>query len=127
MNVDSDRSDTVLVMGYFNFSDAATWHENDNGFDFVPVIGESQCEKSIIVHEATTKLSDCGLFQLSDFKNISGNVLDLIYTKNPELTVVNKADFLMLPAHKSDKFYVSLMCLVECAPKINPNNDSNTV
>lgn len=28
---DAGKSDTILVLGDFNFGNAAAWHENDNG------------------------------------------------------------------------------------------------
>lgn len=107
--------DTVVVLGDFNLC-TTKWLENDSGFDYLPVIGESQSIKAIIAEETTSRLLDCGLFQLCNFTNSSGNVLDLIYTNHPELAVANKADFLMLPPFKSDKCHTPIMCSIDCAP-----------
>ncbi|KAG4066151.1 hypothetical protein HA402_010353 [Bradysia odoriphaga] len=63
-----------------------------------------------------------GLFQMSSYKNNSGNVLDLIYTNSPELTVVSKADYRMLPLHKSDVCHVPLTCAIEFDPIVSTNS-----
>lgn len=74
-------------------------------------------------------MSDRGLFQMSTFTNVSGNVLDLVYTDNPELCVVTRANFPMLPPSKSDIYHVPLSCTVECCPIVVPasSEESNVV
>lgn len=119
--------DIVIIIGDFNLGDSADWHENDDGFDYLPVIGESQSAKAVIAREVTSELLNLGLSQMSNFINSSGNVLELVYTNNPELAVVNKADFLMLPEWKSDKHHVPLMCTVECSPTTNTAGDPNSI
>lgn len=98
-------SDSLILLGDFNFGDAVTWIDSDSGFHFIATTGVSESAKSIIARESTKNLLDYGLFQLSNFQNASGNVLDLIYTNDPELSTVSPADFLLLPTHKSDKFH----------------------
>lgn len=106
------NSDTLLILGDFNLN-GVEWYENDDGFDYVPVIGDSMSVRSIIARELTSEMADLGLFQMSTFANTSGNVLDLVYTDSSELCVVSKADFAMLSASKSDVDHVPLSCLVE--------------
>ncbi|XP_037034212.1 uncharacterized protein LOC119072993 [Bradysia coprophila] len=86
------------------------------------------CARSIIAREVTSALSDNGLFQMSSFVNVSGNILDTVYTDNPELCVVNRADFLMLSSSKSDKYHVPIACTVECCPTVaNISSDESNV
>jgi hypothetical protein len=91
-----NKTDIFQIFGDFNFK-GVDWLDNDDGFDYIPVIGDSMSARSSIAREITTKLTEFGLFQMSSFPNVSGNVLDLVYTTFPELSVVSKADFLMLP------------------------------
>lgn len=58
--------DTVLIFGDLNFGKEAKWIENEDGFDFTPVIGESQSVKATIAREATTRILEAGLFQISN-------------------------------------------------------------
>lgn len=119
--------DTIVIMGDFNLGNSTEWLENDSGFDFIPLIGESQSAKSVIAREVTTRLLDCGLFQISNLENTSGNVLDLFYTNVPELADVKRADILMLPSFKSDPHHVPTMCLIDCAPTIINNTETQSI
>lgn len=91
---DISINDDIIILGDFNLGSAATWEANDNGFDFIP--------KTNIAIETTTVLMDEGFFQMTEIGNKFGNTLDLVYTDSPELVVVNRADFLLLPLEKSD-------------------------
>lgn len=122
-----NKNDTVIIVGDFNFGNSITWRENDSGYDYLPLIGESQSSKSIIAREITSGLIDCGLSQISNFVNKCGNLLETVFTNVPELAVVNKADFLLLPSAKSDDYHVPIMCTVECTPEILPSDDPSTV
>lgn len=123
---DASVNDMILILGDFNLGSAAVWEANDDGFDFIPSIGESKCIKANIAREITSSMMNFGLSQMSDFKNKFTNVLDLVYSNSPDLTVVSKADFLMIPSEKSDVAHVPLMCTVECSPKILPAGSSNS-
>lgn len=123
---DADTGDTLLILGDFNLGSAASWKFNDDCCDFIPTIGDSTCKKANIAREVTSSMMDLSLSQMSDFENKFTNVLDLVYSNTPELTVVNKADFLMLPKEKSDDAHVPLVCTVECSPKVLPVGDTNT-
>lgn len=123
---DASVNDMILILGDFNLGSAASWKSNDDGFDFIPSIGESTCRKANIAREITSSMTNLCLSQMSDFKNKFTNVLDLIYSNTPELTVVSKADFLIIPSEKSDDAHVPLMCTVECSPKVLPVGDSNS-
>lgn len=120
-------TDSIFVMGDFNLGGSTIWHENDSGFDFIPMIGDSQSAKSIIAREVTARLLDCGLFQISNQKNVSGNVLDLVYTNVPELTDLDRAELLLLPSFKSDPHHVPIRCLIDCSPTIANNMDAQSV
>ncbi|XP_037029672.1 uncharacterized protein LOC119069658 [Bradysia coprophila] len=121
-------SDTFQVLGDFNLYNVE-WHENDDGFDYIPVVGESMCARSIIAREVSSTMSDQGLFQMSSFANVSGNILDLIYTDAPELCVINQAEFRMLPASMSDVDHIPLSCMIECCPIVDPtaSDESDSV
>lgn len=118
--------DTIVICGDFNFGNRITWIENDIGFDYIPVLGDSNERKSEIARNFATTLMENGFFQMSSYQNSSGNVLDLIYTNSPELAVVSKADFLMLPPFKSDNCHVPLMCTIDFAPEISPNTEATS-
>lgn len=79
----------LLILGNFNLGSAASWESNDDGFDFIPTIGESRCKKANIAREVTSSMMNLSLFQMSDFKNKFTDVLDLIYCNTPELMAVN--------------------------------------
>lgn len=108
----------LQILGDFNFGSAVSWKSNDDGFDFIPSIGESTCIKANIARDVTSSMTNLCFSQMSDFA--------LIYSNTPELTVVSKADFLIIPSGKSDDAHVPLMCTVECSPKILPVGDSNS-
>lgn len=119
--------DTIIICGDFNFSNRISWIENDIGFDFIPILGESTERKTEIARHFTTTMMNNGLFQMSPYRNSSGNVLDLLYTNSPELAVVSKADFNMLPTNKSDICHVPLMCTIEFVPKVSAGaNDEDS-
>lgn len=63
---------------------------------------------------------------MSEFKTEHQNVLDLIYTNEPELVIVDEAAIRLLPNQKSDKCHVPLMCMIECQPDILSSGDRNT-
>lgn len=117
----------VLITGDFNFADTTDWVENEDGFDFLPLIGESQASKAIIARETSTKLMNLGLFQMCDYKNQSGNVLDLIYTNSPELSLVHRADLCLLPSTKSDPDHNPLFCTIECSPVCTTEDKSDPI
>lgn len=125
LNVAADTKDTVMVFGDFNFGNKVTWIENDIGFDYIPVLGESNERKSVIARNFTTSMMENGFFQMTSCQNSSGNVLDLIYTNSPELTVVSKADFLLIPSHKSDVCHVPLMCTIDFAPIVTADRGAD--
>lgn len=124
---DLDPGDIAIINGDFNLGDTTKWLMNEDGFDFIPVIGESESAKAIIAREVTSTLLDLGFFQMSNLENTSGNVLELVYTNYPELAIVNIADFRMLPAKKSDMHHVPLMCTVECMPVLTPATNMDSV
>lgn len=117
-----DANDSILIMCDFNMT-GIDWQQNDDGFDYIPVIGESHDIKTNIAREITSDLLDMGLFQICNIMNSYGNVLDLIYTNIPETMVVNNADFPLLPLNKSDNAHRPLMCTIECSPDIFPSDN----
>lgn len=123
----TSEKDTIVILGDFNFSDTIAWRENDEYLDYIPIIGESESEKSKRAREVTNSMIMQGLFQMTNYQNVSGNVLDLVYTNIPEIVVVNKADYNILPQEKSDDAHVPLMCTIDWAPNIVNNADSQSV
>lgn len=122
----TDINDDIIILGDFNFGSAATWESNDMGFDFLPTIHASKA-KTNIARDTTRTLMDDGFFQMTNYMNKFGNVLDLVYTNSPELVVVNKADFCLLPPNKSDDSHVPLVCTVECCTTTVPSTESSTI
>lgn len=119
--------DTIIICGDFNFSNRVKWIENDCGFDYIPMCGDSTERKSEIVRQFTSMMLNNGLFQMSSLCNSAGNVLDLVYTNDPELVVVTMADFRMLPAHKSDCFHVPLTCMIELSPVTSSQDEQHQI
>ncbi len=115
-----DIKDTIVICGDFNFGNRIKWIENDTGFDYIPVLGESSERKTEIARHFTNAMMDNGFFQMSSFANSSGNVLDLIYTNSPELLVVSNADNPLIPTHMSDACHVPIMCMIDFTPEITP-------
>lgn len=124
---DKNKNDFIKIAGDFNLADTTDWIENDSGFDYIPVIGESMSQKAIIARHVTSEMMDMGLFQISTFSGPRGNVLDLVYTNIPELSVVANADFRMLPEEKSDDCHIPIMCTIDCAPGFCGNETTETI
>lgn len=122
-----NRNYIILLTGDFNFGDTTNWMQKDDGFDFLPLIGDSQSAKAIIARETSTRLLNAGLFQMCNYKNASGNVLDLIYTNCPELSLVNKADICLQPSNESDIYHNPLVCTLECSPVCLPDGESDPI
>lgn len=80
-SIEKNRSakDIVLYCGDFNLPDVK-WILNDDETNFLPSIGDSISVKAESARNFTNKMLELGLFQICNFKNISGNVLDLFYT-----------------------------------------------
>lgn len=127
MMSEMNRSDSVIFLGDFNFGGVVSWHESDSGLDYVPFLGSSESIKANIVREVTNRMNDTGLFQISNFQNKSGNVLETVYTNMPEVIACDLADFPLLPPSKSDSCHVPMMCLIECSPSISTTNNRNPV
>lgn len=123
---DTNKNDFMKIAGDFNLADTTDWIENDSGFDYIPVIGESMSQKAIIARHVTSEMMDMGLFQISTFSGPKGNVLGLVYTNFPELSVVANA-FRMLPEEKSDACHIPIMCTIDCAPSFCGNETTETI
>lgn len=108
---EKNKTDTLIIFGDFNFGNTVSWLENESGFDFSPMFGESLSIKSMIARETIDGLLMCDLLQISNFKNASGNVLETVFTNVPELAMVNFADFPLLPKFKSDKCHGRLCAI----------------
>lgn len=98
-----NNNDTIHIFGDFNFSNIVKWIENDSGYDYIPVVGESQSAKALIVRESTSRLLDVSLFQISNFANKNGSVLETVFTNSPETSLASLADFRLIPPSKSDE------------------------
>lgn len=57
-------------------------------------------------------------------ENTSGNVLDLVYTNMPALTLVTSADMPLIADHQQDKAHVPLHCMIECEPSVHTPSHS---
>lgn len=110
-------NDLLVVAGDFNLPNI-NWVENDDSYDLIPLIGESESMKSNISRHVTTAMTELGLSQLNEAINSSGNVLDLIYTNVPELLVCELAVRRLIPSNLSDKAHNPLSITVECNPSI---------
>lgn len=120
-------NDIIMVCGDFNLPNVQWLVNDDDDTSFMPIIGDSQSVKSNIARHITTELLDMGLLQISNIINANGNVLDLFYTNMPELAVIEKADFLLIPDNKSDKAHVQTMITIECQPTVcTPCDNDNT-
>lgn len=109
------HGDIFIMVGDFNLA-TIKWSANDDGFDFLPLIGPSESIQANIARTLSSSLLNCGLFQMTDLKNESNNVLDLVYTNMPELFVVSRADLSLIPDALQDKAHVPILCMIECEP-----------
>lgn len=116
-NIERNHNDIILILGDWNLP-IINWIPNDESCDFLPVIGESQSEEAIEARRVTEFMLERGLLQVCDLKNKSQNVLDLIFTNMPELTLVQKSDMPLIPEIKQDVAHVPMTCFIECQPKI---------
>lgn len=117
------HGDIFIAIGDFNMP-TVTWSSNEDGFDYLPLIGTSESEQANIARMMTSSLLDCGLFQMSDLMNKFNNVLDLAYTNMPELCVVNQADLPLIPEALQDDAHVQTHCMVECEPSTYSSSQS---
>lgn len=115
LNENLNDNDKLLICGDLN-PYKTKWIENDAGYDFLPMLGESQCVRSRLTRSFTDAFSDMGLFQMCNLQNKFGNVLDLIYTNDPGIITVSGADFLLLPSCKGDEAHVPIMAIIDCSP-----------
>lgn len=122
-NLGIGQSDSILIFGDFNLN-GVQWIDNEENFDYIPMIGESECRRSIIAREVTDFFMKLNMSQICNFKNNWNNVLDLVYTNIPESSVVCTADFPLLPSCKSDKAHVPFMCTIECNPVVSSTSDN---
>lgn len=112
-SVKLNQSDSIIILGDFNLNNVK-WQSNDSGYDFIPVIGDSEGRPAAIARFIRSEFLRMGLFQMCNKVNDWMNVLDLVYTNVPELVVVENADFPLLPSEKSDKAHRPLQCGIEC-------------
>lgn len=105
------HGDIFVVVGDFNMP-SIKWIANDDGFDFLPLIGDSESKQANIARTISSSLLNCGLFQMTDLQNKSNNVLDLVYTNMPELSVVAAADLSIIPDTMQDKAHVPILCTI---------------
>lgn len=109
------HGDIFVAIGDFNMP-IVTWTQNEDGFDFLPLIGNSESVEANIARMVTSTLLNCGLFQMTDLMNKSNNVLDLAYTNMPELFVIGRADLPLIPETLQDTAHVQTRCEIECEP-----------
>lgn len=114
------KNDITLYYGDWNLP-SVKWHESDNGLDYIPSFGESQCARMNIARQITSHLMNTGLFQICNYQNNKGNVLDLCYTNMPELSVVERADITLISDDIADKAHTQLSLTIECEPSTHNN------
>lgn len=114
--IQRSASDIIVIAGDWNMPDIS-WKLNDSGFDFVPLIGESQSEKALIAKHVTEFMMENEFFQICNLSNKKNNTLDLIYVNMPELCFVEKADLLLISKESQDNSHVQMVCTIECEPQ----------
>lgn len=114
-SIQYSKSDQILITGDFNLA-TCKWQPNDDGFDYIPIIGESESRNATTARKFTSAMLENDLFQICNIPNKSNNVLDLIYTNIPEISLAEKADILLIPDSISDKAHNQIMCTIECQP-----------
>lgn len=115
--------DSLIIAGDFSLP-MVTWIDNAESMDFLPIIGESEGAEAVIARHVTNSMMEMGLSQMNNMQNASGNVLDLVHTNVPELTVLEKANRLLIPVECSDKAHNALSISIECNPKTFPTHDN---
>lgn len=115
-SIECSANDAVSIFGDWNFADKIRWCENEDGFGLLPIMDNSESVKSVIANKCASFFLQNGYSQLCMLKNKYGNVLDLVLTNIPELTNVQKADNLLIPAHREDKAHVQMICSIEIDP-----------
>lgn len=102
-------------MGDFNLREIK-WDKNDEGVDFLPIIGDSTSERATIARIVTNNMIQKGYSQLNNIENVSHNVLDLIYSNEPELMLVEPAISRLIAKELSDPAHHPLNIILECEP-----------
>lgn len=116
------KKDQMIILGDWNMPECK-WTSNEDGFDLIPILGESQSERVVIARKVTSRMLENEFFQICNLQNKSNNILDLVYTNMPELSLVEKADMLLIPEQREDKSHVQMVCSIECNPKIFKSDD----
>lgn len=113
-----------MITGDFNLP-KVKWVENDEiAEDYIPIVGESDDMPAIIARYVTDSMIQLGLTQMNNICNEAENVLELIYSNVPELTITDKAIVRLIPEELSDKISHSpISILIECDPTIIPIDD----
>ncbi|XP_055306808.1 uncharacterized protein LOC129571064 [Sitodiplosis mosellana] len=115
--------DISLYCGDWNLPNTK-WINDEDGLGLMPIIGDSECAKAIVTRRVTDHLLNRGSSQLCNLTNKYGNVLDLIHTNMPELSLVEKADMLIIPEEISDAAHVQIAVTIECEPALGNSNTS---
>lgn len=122
LNTMCSPTDTIIVLGDFNLpsvnwlSDEHSAINSSNDYGYIPIIGQSDSADTKISVHTTSSLIEMGLHQMCNFKNKSGNILDLIYTNTPELLSVDRAELTLFPDCMRDPAHNAILCTFECAP-----------
>lgn len=126
-SIEGSSRDIITIFGDWNLP-KIRWSLNEEGFDFLPIIGESQCAEAQKAKHVTEFMLNNGLFQVCGLTNKSNNVLDLIFTNMPELTLVQKSDMPLIPESIQDDAHVLMSCFIECEPKsYNTGSDDRKI
>ncbi|XP_037047073.1 uncharacterized protein LOC119081902 [Bradysia coprophila] len=110
----------VMVIGDFNLHDVV-WNWDDSDTFLLPQDMASHTD-SVYFHAASEflrKMHDLSLFQLSDLKNISQNVLDLVFVNGTGDLHVCKAPVAITLNTEVDPFHVPIELAFESYPETN--------
>lgn len=112
-NLSMGINSTLIILGDFNLPNVR-WEENDCGFGFLPIVGDANDRKSLIARATTTECIEVGLTQICNFENKWHNVLDLVYTNEPESMMIANVEIPLIPPMKRDPAHVPIMCKLKC-------------
>lgn len=116
----------VVVMGDFNLHDII-WNFDDTDTFFLPQNVASHTDSSYFqtASEFLQKMHDLPMFQLSNLKNIAGNVLDLVFVNDTGDMQHCKAPVAITTNNETDRFHVPIELAFEyhAEEEIQPSDD----
>lgn len=105
----------IMIIGDWNLSGIA-WEANESQTSYVPVnlINHQNSKYFKMASDFLSKMQDLPSFQLSNVRNCSGNVLDLIFVNVGTIAVAKMSPASVTESSQTDKFHPPIVIEMAC-------------